>query len=148
MKTAAILIFWFLVGCIFAGCASIQDRSAKYQHLIGKQFATRYELKLCKMKRHNYDVVPYHLDLVGNENPAAKFVATIPAGTVITVRDAKVSYIGGDWDFIIAEITNPVTGENILVEEMLGFSSVDPDQFFKRFAHPPPKPISADSAVR
>lgn len=120
---------------MLAGCASVHDRSDKYRELIGKQFKTRYELKLCKMKRHNYDVVPYELSPMGSSgDPAATVVAIIPAGTVITVKDAKVSYIGGDWDFIIAEIENPITRQKILFEEMLGFSSVDPKEFFKRFA--------------
>jgi hypothetical protein len=132
MKSATFLV-WILIGCLFAGCASVDDRSEKYRHLIGKQFTTRYEMKLCKMKRHNYDVVPY--TLTANEgDPAAKVLATIPAGTIITVRDAKVSYIGGDWDIIIAEIERPDTLETVVYEDMLGFSSIDPSEFFKRYA--------------
>jgi hypothetical protein len=129
---ASTFLVWLLACYLFAGCASIKDRSAKYGHLIGKQFATRYELTLCKMKPHNYDIVPYTLTN-NSGDPAATVVATIPAGTVITVRDAKVSYVGGDWDFIIAEIRRPDTQEMILYEDMLGFSSVDPSEFFKRY---------------
>ena len=131
MKAVTLLV-WLLAVGLLAGCASTWDRSEKYQHLIGKQFATRYELKLCKMKRHNYDVAPYRL--TGNSgDPAATVLVTIPAGTVITVKDAKVSYVGGDWDFIIAEIQRPDTGEKVIYEDMLGFSSVDPSEFFKRY---------------
>ncbi|MBX3739182.1 MAG: hypothetical protein KF715_21015 [Candidatus Didemnitutus sp.] len=129
---ATALLFSLVIGTLFVGCASIEDRSHKYRDLIGKQFATRYDLKLCKMKRHNYDVVPYKLTNISGD-PAATIVASIPAGTVITVKDAKVSYVGGDWDFIIAEIVNPDTREKILYEDMLGFSSVDPSEFFKRY---------------
>ena len=129
---AATLLLSLVIGSLFAGCASIEDRSDKYRHLIGRQFATRYETKLCKMKRHNYDVVPYTLTN-NSGDPTATIVASIPAGTVITVKDAKVSYVGGDWDFIIAEIERPDTHEIILYEDMLGFSSVDPSEFFKRY---------------
>jgi hypothetical protein len=132
MMKAATLSVWLVIGCLLAGCASIEDRSDKYRHLIGKRFATRYDLKLCKMKRHNFDVVPYTLTN-NSGDPAATFIASIPAGTVITVTDAKVSYVGGDWDFIIAEIERPDTREKVLYEDMLGFSSVDPSEFFKRY---------------
>lgn len=132
MMKAAILSLSLVIGAQFVGCASIEDRSDKYRDLIGKQFATRYELKLCRMRRHNYDVVPYMLTN-NSGDPAATIVASIPAGTVITVKDAKVSYLGGDWDFIIAEIVRPDTRETILYEDMLGFSSVDPSEFFKRY---------------
>jgi hypothetical protein len=125
----------FLSGLfLIAGCASIQDRSDKYRSIIGQQFVARYDGKLCKMKRGHYDIVPYRFSVVEGVDPYGKEVAIIPAGTVVTVLDAKVSYIGGDWDFVIAELRLPGTNTRVVFEEMLGFSSVDPSEFFKLYA--------------
>lgn len=117
-----------------AGCVSIKDRSEKYQAFIGQRFVTRFDRKLCKMRYGTYDIVPYRFSVVNGDDPDGKEVATIPAGTVVTVIDAKVSYIGGDWDFLIAELRLPGTNAKIVFEELLGFSSVDPNEFFKSYA--------------
>jgi hypothetical protein len=122
------------MAALLAGCVSIKDRSEKYHAFIGKQFVTRYECVLWKMKRHNFDIVPFTLKPVGSAVPFGTKIASIPAGTVITVRDAKVSFVGGDWDFILAELHLPGTAEPILFEEMIGFSSVDPNEILKRWS--------------
>jgi hypothetical protein len=134
MKTLLRFIFAAVVLSSVVGCTSTWDRADKYRDYVGKQFVTRYDCTLWKMVRHQYDLVPYKLDPVQSTNePYGKKIAFIPAGTVVTVRDAKVRYSGGDWDFLLAELTLPETKERIVFEEMLGFSSVDPKELLKRW---------------
>lgn len=86
------------------------------------------------MARHEYDLVPYTLqNAKADLGRAGKKVAFVPAGTVLTVKEAKRRYSSGDWDFLIAEITVPETGKKYLFEELLGFSSSTPADVQKRW---------------
>lgn len=138
MKSVALLLLGATATLVFAGCASIKDRSEKYRDVIGKRFEMRYEMALWKMRRHEYEIVPYRFESTKSElGSLGTKIAVIPAGTIVTVKDAKVSYVGGDWDFLLAEFKLPNTGETIQFEWMLGFSSVDPREIYKRWTPVP-----------
>src|SRR4051812_48820276 len=123
-----------IVALWLSGCASTWDLSAKYQSVIGKQFRTIDDGWIWEMARHEYDLVPYTLQSAQADlGPAGIRVAFVPAGTVLTVKEAKRRYSGGEWDILIAEIKAPGTGKKYLFEELLGFSSATPTGVEKRW---------------
>jgi len=64
----------------------------------------RYEMALWKMKWNQYDIVPYSFEPTESDlGRFGKKIAIVPAGTIVTVKNAKVSYVGGDWDYLVGE---------------------------------------------
>ena len=114
-----------------AACATTYDLTDKYAGVIGKQYRTRSDAYLWKASFAQYDFTPFKLS--DSEGYKATRLEFIPAGTVITVKAAKRSYKGGDWDYLIAEVRAPATGKVYEFEEMLGFSTYFPGDVAKRW---------------
>jgi hypothetical protein len=142
------IILPIFVALWLSGCASTWDLSAKYQSVVGKQFRTIDEGWIWEMTRHEYDLVPYTLQSAKADlGRAGRRIAFVPAGTVLTVKEAKRRYSGGDWDILIAEIELPATGKKYLFEELLGFSSATPADVDKHWLPVKKEPNSEHSAA-
>lgn len=113
---------------LLSGCATTYDISEKYSPYIGKQFRTRRDGYIWKSQRHQYEFYPYKLD---SSESLGGHLDYIPAHTLVTVKAAKRSYKGGDWDYLIFEVRAPDSGQIYIVEELLGFSTYLPKDIEK-----------------
>jgi len=128
----------------FTSCATTYDLPEKYAAYIGKQFRTRSDAYIWEMPRHEYEFSPYHLI---SSWPLGKKLEHIPAGTIVTIKAAKRSYKGGDWDYLIAEVRAPKSGKIYEFEDMLGFSNYFPGDI-EKFLEPVDKTQGAGAAFK
>jgi hypothetical protein len=114
---------------LLASCATTYDLPEKYAGVIGKQYRTRSDAYIWMLSSHQYEFVPYQLST--SEGYKSTRLEFIPAGTIITVKAAKRSYTGGDWDYLVAEVRAPKSGTVYTFEKLLGFSTYFPGDIGK-----------------
>lgn len=130
MQKAPLIILLLAVLALFTGCATTYDLPEKYAGVIGKQYRTLQDGYIYRLEKHQFEFTPYELSSSGNKRDRLE---RIPAGTTITVKAAKRSYRGGDWDYIIGEVQAPGSNKVYEFEVLLGFSSFFPGDVARRW---------------